>query len=318
MEPNAGTHKDSWDGCWAPSYRTFPPPTLADLPSIFVLFFLTRHRLKLREVKMEGRAAARLFTLSIRAGLLLALSIVQSRSRDSAAIWVPCHLYEGSWQPPERGWRLLRLRGGDASGARRDRAADIGSAAGVPRLHEGATAEPVLRRRRGRGRVSTAATVEDDAPDREGFRAVSVLPPELREGVSSIDQWGRPIADANCGAESGRQSRLRGAVRRRKREMITFDLAELFPRCQGLGLNFTSPLRPTPTEFGAAVAAAQRQLAGRVARMSPHELVAHARDGLATGDAKELICNGSLPEFVKVILGPTSPSSMCLCVSRAV
>ena len=100
--------------------------------------------------------------------------------------------------------------------------------------------------------------------------------------------------------------------------MITFDLAELFPRCRGLGLNFTSPLRPTPTEFGAAVAAAQRQLAGRVARMSPHELVAHARDGLATGDAKELICNGSLPEFVKVILGPTSPSSMCLCVSRAV
>ena len=93
-------------------------------------------------------------------------------------------------------------------------------------------------------------------------RAMDLLPAELRvQGGERVDEWGRhrpphlstqapPAASLADGAgEGGAQPGGRG---RRKRHMITFDLALLYPKCAGWNINFTCPMDPTQAELDAA------------------------------------------------------------------
>jgi len=93
-------------------------------------------------------------------------------------------------------------------------------------------------------------------------RAMDLLPAELRvQGGERVDEWGRhrpphlstqapPAASLADGAgEGGVQTGGRG---RRKRHMITFDLALLYPKCAGWNINFTCPMDPTQAELDAA------------------------------------------------------------------
>jgi hypothetical protein len=91
---------------------------------------------------------------------------------------------------------------------------------------------------------------------------MDLLPAELRvQGGERVDEWGRhrpphlstqapPAASLTDGAgEGGAQPGGRG---RRKRHMITFDLALLYPKCAGWNINFTCPMDPTQAELDAA------------------------------------------------------------------
>jgi hypothetical protein len=131
-----------------------------------------------------------------------------------------------------------------------------------------------------------------------GEAMLPFLPAELRApDETDTDQWGRKrlpndltraagmargsstIRATNDEASrleivGGREHHVHAKPRRRRqRQMITFDLAELYPRCQGLGLNFTCPLKPTDEEFEAAINAAHREVLRHVLRLPPRKLL---------------------------------------------
>jgi hypothetical protein len=97
------------------------------------------------------------------------------------------------------------------------------------------------------------------------------LPAELRvQSGENVDEWGRhhthspasfaqdsPHRNKTLDAASPGSLSSRRGKKGKSRKMITFDLAELFPRCKGLNINFTSPLTPTAAELQAAVQAVQ-------------------------------------------------------------
>jgi len=158
----------------------------------------------------------------------------------------------------------------------------------------------------------------------EGENAMAFLPAEMQvQGDENIDQWGRhllPPPSSSTGdaphregyAEAGQASNDDGlggggeqsSRGRRQRQMITFDLAEMFPQCRGLGLNFTSPLKPTTAELDASVAVAHRQMMEHIMAMPVHERLLLAREACSQGLADKLIEEGEILAYVKFVLDP--------------
>jgi hypothetical protein len=208
-----------------------------------------------------------------------------------------------SAQPlPPPCYRQMRLRGG---GAARDGGAELPSQAP-----------------RGGRRPRKTRTSERGGGAAAGDSALQLLPAEVREQAGAdIDGWGRPRHDPGrthgaglprpgsptrpgggsaerCGAPSA------GGGRARRRRMISFDIAEIYPRCRGWNITFTSPLKPTASELEAAVAAVRRRMLQHVAGMPQPELIQQAREACAAGVADRLIADGVIPECVKLAFDP--------------
>ena len=159
---------------------------------------------------------------------------------------------------------LMKLRGGvGGGGGARTRRND--SPAGDERMMHGLRGSG----RRGRSRKKASSNGEKEGVVSE--RAMEYLPAELRvQSGQNVDEWGRhhthspatfaqdsPHRNTTLDAASPGSLSSRRGKKGKSRKMITFDLAELFPRCKGLNINFTSPLTPTAAELQAAVQAVQ-------------------------------------------------------------
>ena len=170
---------------------------------------------------------------------------------------IPCRPYRAPML-------LMKLRGGvGGGGAARNRRNN--SPAGDERMMHGLRGSG----RRGRSRKKASSNGEEEGVVSE--RAMEYLPAELRvQSGENVDEWGRhhthspasfaqdsPHRNTSLDVASPGSLSSRRGKKGKSRKMITFDLAELFPRCKGLNINFTSPLTPTAAELQAAVQAVQ-------------------------------------------------------------
>ena len=233
----------------------------------------------------------------------------------------PCSAgWESRHRPPRSLGAVQRLRGvrggGDDDGDSEPPHPRAARRAGAP-----ARPTPPLQ---GSGRRGRRRPTGSNAPA-ASERAMDLLPAELRvRPGEDVDEWGRhrPAPTVAQAARPAERASARGAGAgdgrtRRKRRMITFDLARLYPQCAGWNINFTCPLEPTEADLDAASQAAMRAMLERVLQLPAHEVMDLAREACASGIADELVGEGVVPEYLKLMLDPTWEALFAVIVPHA-